>query len=127
MISFGIALSAVVIAIYQLPAEPWVQALFALGTLYLVTSAFTLAKVIRDRQDEEGVVKRVDQARVDKLLAEHDPFNAPAWPWPGAQLHTSELPFAEVGEMGAPTSQCSTILPFSSRRKMSTSLVPSSV
>lgn len=78
MISFGIALAAVVIAIYQLPAEPWVQAFFALGVFYLVTSAFTLAKTIRDRQDEETVVKRVDQARMDKLLAEHDPFNEPA-------------------------------------------------
>lgn len=78
MISFGIALSAVVIAIYHLPAEPWVQGFFALSTLYLVTSAFTLAKVVRDRQDEESVTSRVDQARMDKLLAEHDPFNTPA-------------------------------------------------
>jgi hypothetical protein len=78
MISFGIALGAVVIAIYQLPAEPWVQAFFALGTLYLVTAAFTLAKCIRDRQDEETVVKRIDDARVEKILADHDPFNNPA-------------------------------------------------
>jgi len=64
------------IAIYQLPAEPWIRAFLALGMLYLVTSAFTLAKCIRDRQDEEGVVKRIDDARVEKILADHDPFNA---------------------------------------------------
>ncbi|HEX6195377.1 MAG TPA: YiaA/YiaB family inner membrane protein [Jiangellaceae bacterium] len=77
IISFGIALSAVVIAIYQLRAEPWIQAFLTMGILYLVTSTFTLSKVIRDRQDEDSVVKRVDQARVDKLLSEHDPFNTP--------------------------------------------------
>lgn len=44
----------------------------------LTISAFTLAKCIRDRQDENTVVSRVDQARVDKLLAEHDPFKASA-------------------------------------------------
>jgi len=39
-----------------------------------VSSAFTLAKCVRDRQEESAVVTRVDRARVDKLLAEHDPF-----------------------------------------------------
>ncbi|WP_414936407.1 hypothetical protein [Amycolatopsis sp. cmx-11-51] len=46
--------------------------------LFLTTSAFTLAKCVRDRQDENAVVSRVDQARVDKLLSEHDPFKVPA-------------------------------------------------
>ncbi|MGW5715585.1 hypothetical protein ACWEVP_05415 [Amycolatopsis sp. NPDC003865] len=50
----------------------------ARGALYLVTSTFTLAKCVRDRQDETSVVSRVDQARLDKLLAEHDPFKASA-------------------------------------------------
>lgn len=31
-----------------------------------------LAKVIRDRNEEHILVSRVDQARVDKLLAEQD-------------------------------------------------------
>jgi len=38
------------------------------------TSAFTLAKTVRDRQETTTVVGRVDQARVEKLLAEHDPY-----------------------------------------------------
>ena len=37
---------------------------------------------------------------------------------------TSGLPFAEVGESGARTSQCSTIFPSASSRKMSTTLAP---
>ncbi|MGW2111497.1 YiaA/YiaB family inner membrane protein, partial [Streptomyces sp. NPDC001948] len=39
-----------------------------------VTSCFTLAKVIRDRQEEGRIASRVDQARLEKILAEHDPF-----------------------------------------------------
>jgi hypothetical protein len=74
ILSFGIALTAIVIAILYLPIDPWVRAFLGLSTLYLVTSAFTLAKCVRDRQDEEAVLKRIDQARVDKMLAEHDPF-----------------------------------------------------
>jgi hypothetical protein len=40
----------------------------------MVSSAFTLAKCVRDRQEQTYVASRVDRARVDKLLAEHDPF-----------------------------------------------------
>ncbi|WP_340685978.1 YiaA/YiaB family inner membrane protein [Amycolatopsis coloradensis] len=76
--SFGLALIAVVIGIWYLPVDGWVRGFLALGMLFLTTSAFTLAKCIRDRQDENTVVSRVDQARVDKLLAEHDPFKTPA-------------------------------------------------
>jgi hypothetical protein len=36
------------------------------------TSAFTLAKCIRDRQEETALVSRVDQARLDKLLSQQD-------------------------------------------------------
>jgi hypothetical protein len=44
----------------------------AFGLLYVVTSSFTIAKCIRDRQEEAAIVSRVDQARLDKLLAEQD-------------------------------------------------------
>ena len=75
-ISFAIALMAMLFAILYLPVDPWVRAFLGLGTLYLTTSAFTLAKCIRDAQDTQSVVTRLDQARVDKLLAEHDPFRS---------------------------------------------------
>jgi hypothetical protein len=72
--SFAVALAATAIGIYQLDTNAWVRAFLAIAVLYLVTSAFTLAKVIRDRQEAGQIVSRVDQARLDKLLAEHDPF-----------------------------------------------------
>ena len=62
------------IGIYYLPVGGWVRAFLGLGLLYVVTSAFTLAKTVRDAQDSGTVVRRVDQARIDKLLSEHDPF-----------------------------------------------------
>ncbi|MET8508411.1 YiaA/YiaB family inner membrane protein [Streptomyces sp. NPDC015232] len=74
VISFGLALAAVAIGVYQLDASAWVRAFLAISVLYLTTSAFTLAKVVRDRQEAGQIVSRVDQARLEKLLAEHDPF-----------------------------------------------------
>ena len=74
--SFCLSLVATATAIVYLPVGAWIRAFLALGLLYVVTSAFTLAKVIRDQQETTSVVKRVDQARLDKILVEHDPFRA---------------------------------------------------
>ncbi|WP_189718215.1 YiaA/YiaB family inner membrane protein [Streptomyces phaeofaciens] len=72
--SFAVAMSATAVGIYQLDTDAWVRSFLAIAVLYLVTSAFTLAKVIRDRQEAGTIVSRVDQARLEKLLAAHDPF-----------------------------------------------------
>lgn len=74
VISFGIALSAMVFSICYLPLDPWIRGFLGLGTLFLTTSAFSLAKCIRDAQESSGVVARLDQARVEAILADHDPF-----------------------------------------------------
>ena len=74
--SFGIALLTMIFAVLYLPVDPWIRAFLGLGTLFLTTSSFTLAKCVRDAQENQYVVARLDQARVDKLLAEHDPFRA---------------------------------------------------
>jgi hypothetical protein len=65
-------LTVTIIGIGYLHDSRWVRAFLALGLLYVVTSTFTLAKCIRDRQEEAAIVSRVDQARLDKLLAEQD-------------------------------------------------------
>ncbi|KPI13762.1 YiaAB two helix domain-containing protein [Actinobacteria bacterium OK006] len=49
--SFSVAMVATAVGIYKLHADAWVRAFLAIAVLYLVTSSFTLAKVIRDRQD----------------------------------------------------------------------------
>ena len=75
-ISFAVALLAMVLAVLYLPVDPWIRAFLGLGTLYLTTSAFTLAKCVRDAQENQAVHVRLDQARVDKILSEHDPFRS---------------------------------------------------
>jgi hypothetical protein len=62
------------LGIWFIPVDPWIRAFLALGSLFLVTSSFTLAKCVRDAQETSGLTSRLDQARLDKILAEHDPF-----------------------------------------------------
>jgi hypothetical protein len=76
-LSFGVALFAVCVGIVSLPVDRWMRGFLAIAVLYVVTSAFTLAKCIRDQQDAVAVTSRVDQARLDKMLAEHDPYATP--------------------------------------------------
>ena len=73
-ISFAVALLTMIFAVFYLPVDPWIRAFLGLGTMFLTTSSFTLAKCVRDAQENQYVVTRLDQARVDKILAEHDPF-----------------------------------------------------
>jgi hypothetical protein len=75
-LSFGVALLTMIFAICYLPVDPWIRAFLGLGTMFLTTSSFTLAKCVRDSQENQAVYARLDQARVDKILAEHDPFRA---------------------------------------------------
>ncbi|WP_326689447.1 MULTISPECIES: YiaA/YiaB family inner membrane protein [unclassified Streptomyces] len=73
-IAFGLALSALLIGIVRLPVGQWERGFLALGLVFVVSSAFTLAKCVRDRQEASEVTNRVDKARIDKLLTEVDPF-----------------------------------------------------
>jgi hypothetical protein len=75
-ISFAVALLTMIFAVLYLPVDVWVRAFLGLGIMYLTTSAFTLAKCVRDAQENQAVYARLDQARVERILAEHDPFKA---------------------------------------------------
>jgi hypothetical protein len=77
-ISFGVAAIAVGTGITYLPVDRWTRGFLAIGCLFLVSSAFTLAKCVRDQQESTQVLSRVDQARLEKLLADHDPYAVPS-------------------------------------------------
>ncbi|MEU1531027.1 YiaA/YiaB family inner membrane protein [Streptomyces fagopyri] len=51
--SFSVAMVATTVGIFKLEADTWVRAFLGIAVLYLVTSSFTLAKVIRDRQEAQ--------------------------------------------------------------------------
>ena len=64
-ISFGVASVAVGIGITYLPVDRWTRGFLAIGCLFLVSSAFTLAKCVRDHQESS-------QAQMVRLLEGHE-------------------------------------------------------
>ena len=73
-ISFGVSMAGVLLGVAYLPVSGWMRAFLALGLLYAVTSAFTLAKCVRDNHEANTVVHRVDEARLERFLTEYDPL-----------------------------------------------------
>ena len=72
--AFGLSFVTALGGIFFLPLDPWQRLFLGITVLFLVSSAFTLAKVIRDQQEATTVRVRLDEARMEKLLAEHNPF-----------------------------------------------------
>jgi hypothetical protein len=73
-IAFGVSLFGVLGGVLFLPLDLWQRLLLAMTVLFLVTSSFTLAKVIRDQEEAATIRVRLDEARMEKLLAEYNPF-----------------------------------------------------
>lgn len=78
--SFVVSTTGVMVGIAYLDVDRWQRAFLALGLLYVVTSSLTLAKVVRDQHEASSVVHRVDEARLERFLTDHDMFLAPPVP-----------------------------------------------
>lgn len=73
-VAFGVSFLGVLGGIFFLPLDAWQRLFLAMTALFLVTSSFTLAKVIRDQQEAMTIRVRMDEARIEKLIAEHNPL-----------------------------------------------------
>ena len=73
--SFLLATSCTAIGIIYLPVDNWIKSFIGMGLIFSVGSSFTLAKTIRDNHESQRIVARIDEAKVEKILAEHHPFD----------------------------------------------------
>lgn len=74
-VAFAISFLTALAGIYFLPLDAWQRLFLGITFLFLVSSAFTLAKVVRDQQEAATVRVRLDEARIERLLADYDPLN----------------------------------------------------
>lgn len=73
-ISFVVSIGTTALGVYFLPVDAWMKAFFAMGLLFSVGSTITLSKTLRDVHESSRLVSRVEEARMEKLLADHDPL-----------------------------------------------------
>ncbi|MCA2977907.1 MAG: hypothetical protein INH41_29960 [Myxococcaceae bacterium] len=73
-VSFVVSLGITTMGIWFLPVDVWVKAFMGMGLLFSVGSTFSLAKTVRDQHEAQSIKQRIDDARVSRLIAEHDPL-----------------------------------------------------
>ena len=69
--SFGASVIGMLAGIMFLPADLHVKGFFAMGTLFLIGSTFTLSKTIRDEFEGSKLVNRIADAKTEKILKEY--------------------------------------------------------
>jgi hypothetical protein len=73
-IQFAVSVLALATGLWYLPVEPWIVAYLVMGTLLLTSSTVALTKTMRDLHEGGRLVSRVEEAKLERILAQHDPM-----------------------------------------------------
>ena len=73
-ISFVISISATIIGTLYMPGDNWLKGYMGMGLLFSVASTASLSKTLRDVDESKTMMSRIDEAKLERLLAEYDPF-----------------------------------------------------
>lgn len=73
-ISFALSIGLTMVGIYGLPLDIWIKGFLLMGVVFSIASAVSLTKTMRDQYEAEQMAARIDEARVSKLISEHDPL-----------------------------------------------------
>lgn len=70
--SFLLSVSLTALGIFYLPADNWQKGFLGMGLLFSVGSTINLSKTTRDLHESKRITSRLDEARIEKLLSEHN-------------------------------------------------------
>ena len=73
-LTFGLSIAGLGVGIANLPVNAWTKGYMAMGSVFAVGSTLSLAKTTRDLHEERKFNARIDEAKVERLLAEHHPL-----------------------------------------------------
>lgn len=71
-LSFVVSISATTIGILHLPANAWIKGFMGMGLAFSIGSTVSLTKTQRDLHEAKKLTAKVEEARVEKILTEHD-------------------------------------------------------
>jgi hypothetical protein len=70
--SFALAVGGTAIGIAYLPLDGWLRAFLAMGLVFSVGSAFSLAKTLRDNHEAKRLLNRLSEAKTEKIIREFE-------------------------------------------------------
>ena len=71
-LSFVISISATTIGIVYLPVDVWIKGFMGMGLAFSIGSTVSLTKTQRDLHESKKFIVKIEEARVEKILSEHD-------------------------------------------------------
>ncbi|MDJ0533583.1 MAG: YiaA/YiaB family inner membrane protein [Xenococcaceae cyanobacterium MO_207.B15] len=73
-ISFFVSITATAIGIIYLPVDAWTKGFMGMGLAFSIGSTISLTKTQRDIYESTKLSSKIEEARVEKILTEHDTF-----------------------------------------------------
>ena len=73
-VSFFVSISATLIGIFYMQGDSWRKGYLGMGMLFSIASTASLSKTVRDVEESKTMMSRIDEAKLERLLAEYDPF-----------------------------------------------------
>ncbi len=70
-ISFVIAFAGMLLGLLYLQLDLYAKAFIGMTYLFSVSSCFVLAKVVRDKQESQELIKRIETAKTEKLISQY--------------------------------------------------------
>src|SRR5580698_8390133 len=70
--SFVLAVGITTIGIAYVPLDAWIRAFLAMGLLFSVGSAFTLAKTVRDNHEARRLINRLSDAKTERIIRDFE-------------------------------------------------------
>lgn len=70
-ISFGVSFIGMVVGLIYLQMDIYQKAFIGMTYLFSISSCFVLAKVVRDKQEGEDYVKKIEHAKTEQMLSKY--------------------------------------------------------
>jgi hypothetical protein len=70
--AFLLSISMTTVGIVNLPVDSWVKGFMGMGMAFSIGSTFSLVKTMRDLHETKKLTARIDEAKVERLLSQHD-------------------------------------------------------
>ena len=76
-VCFALSVCVTAWGILNLPVDVWIKAFLGMGLLFSISSSISRAKTQRDLHAAQRLTSRIDEARLHRMIAEHDPLTPP--------------------------------------------------
>lgn len=70
-ISFGVSFVGMVVGLIYLEMDIYQKAFIGMTYLFSISSCFVLAKVVRDKQEGEDYVKKIENAKNEQMISKY--------------------------------------------------------